>query len=92
MRPDWVPDLGAIDVADACAASTLALVSDAVRVEPLAGCAQAVLAWFLRSDSLHEVKLPNEKKEMNHSNFLDFVRQSSFASNGFMMSFSLRGS
>ncbi|WVZ92705.1 hypothetical protein U9M48_038751, partial [Paspalum notatum var. saurae] len=36
VRPDWVPDLGAIDVADACSASTLSIVSNAVHVELLA--------------------------------------------------------
>jgi len=59
-RPEWVRDLGAIDDADARAASPLALVTDPGRVEPLASCAQAALAWSLRSDSLHEVKFPHE--------------------------------
>ncbi|CAO2044002.1 unnamed protein product [Urochloa humidicola] len=61
-RPAWVRDLAAIDAADARAASPLALVTDAGRVEPLAGCAQAALAWSLRSDSLHEIKFPHEWK------------------------------
>ncbi|CAD6259302.1 unnamed protein product [Miscanthus lutarioriparius] len=59
-RPVWVRDLSAIDDADARAASPLALVTDAGRVEPLASCAQAALAWSLRSDSLHDVKFPHE--------------------------------
>jgi putative beta-1,4-xylosyltransferase IRX14 len=59
-RPLWVRDLSAIDDADARAASPLALVTDAGRVEPLASCAQAALAWSLRSDSLHDVKFPHE--------------------------------
>lgn len=56
-RPDWVRDLDAVDDA---AASPLALVTDAGRVEPLAKCAQTALAWSLRSDTLHEVKFPHE--------------------------------
>ncbi|CAN6236466.1 unnamed protein product [Urochloa humidicola] len=61
-RPAWVRDLAAIDDADTRAASPLALVIDTARVEPLAGCAPAALAWSLRSDSLHEVQFPQEWK------------------------------
>ncbi|XP_066349689.1 probable glucuronosyltransferase Os04g0650300 [Miscanthus floridulus] len=61
-RPVWVRDLSAIDDADARAASPLALVTGTGRVEPLASCAQAALAWSLRSESLHEVKFPHEWK------------------------------
>jgi hypothetical protein len=57
-RPEWVRDLDA--VGDAHLDSPLALVADAGRVEPLAGCAQAALAWSLRSDALREVKFPHE--------------------------------
>jgi putative beta-1,4-xylosyltransferase IRX14 len=60
-RPVWVRDLSAIDDTDPRAAGPLVLVTDAGRVEPLASCAQAALAWSsLRSDSLHEVKFPHE--------------------------------
>lgn len=62
-RPEWVRDLDAIDdgtAATAYVASPLALVTDAGLVEPLVNCAQAALAWSLRSDTLHEVKFPHE--------------------------------
>jgi hypothetical protein len=57
-RPEWVSDIDAID--DGAAASPLSLVTDAARVEPLASCGQAALAWSHRSDALHEVKFPHE--------------------------------
>ncbi|EEE61808.1 probable glucuronosyltransferase Os04g0650300 [Oryza sativa Japonica Group] len=59
-RPEWVSDIDAID--DGAAASPLSLVTDAARVEPLASCGQAALAWSHRSDALHEVKFPHEWK------------------------------
>uniref|UniRef100_A0A0D9WAD9 Glycosyltransferases n=1 Tax=Leersia perrieri TaxID=77586 RepID=A0A0D9WAD9_9ORYZ len=59
-RPEWMRDIAAID--DGAAASPLSLVTDAARVEPLASCGQAALAWSHRSDSLHEVKFPHEWK------------------------------
>nr|CAI93183.1 glycosyltransferase [Saccharum officinarum] len=59
-RPVWVRNLNAIDDADARAGSPLALVTDAGRVEPLASCAQAALAWAMCFHSLHEVKFPHE--------------------------------
>ncbi|KAF0890721.1 hypothetical protein E2562_004220 [Oryza meyeriana var. granulata] len=59
-RPEWVRDIDAID--DGSAASPLSLVSDAARVEPLASCGKAALAWSHRSDALHEVKFPHEWK------------------------------
>uniref|UniRef100_M8BIU3 Glycosyltransferases n=1 Tax=Aegilops tauschii TaxID=37682 RepID=M8BIU3_AEGTA len=58
-RPEWVRDLDAVD-GGAHLDSPLALVTDAGQVEPLARCAQAALAWSLRSDALHEVKFPHE--------------------------------
>ncbi|KAK3143534.1 hypothetical protein QOZ80_4AG0301490 [Eleusine coracana subsp. coracana] len=58
-RPEWVRDLDAVDDD---AASPLALVADAGRVEPLAKCAHTALAWSLRSDTLHEVKFPHQWK------------------------------
>ena len=60
-RPEWVRDLDAIvDGGGKHLHSPLALVTDAARVEPLAGCGQAALAWSLRSDALREVKFPHE--------------------------------
>jgi putative beta-1,4-xylosyltransferase IRX14 len=60
-RPVWLRDLSAIDDTDPRAAGPLVLVTDAGRVEPLASCTQAALAWSsLHSDSLHEVKFPHE--------------------------------
>jgi putative beta-1,4-xylosyltransferase IRX14 len=56
-RPDWVRDLDAVEDD---AASPLALVTDAGRVEPLAKCVHTALAWSLRSDSLHDIKFPHE--------------------------------
>ncbi|KAK3141314.1 hypothetical protein QOZ80_4BG0332220 [Eleusine coracana subsp. coracana] len=58
-RPEWVRDLDAVDDD---AASPLALVADAGRVEPLAKCAHTALAWSLRSDTLHDVKFPHQWK------------------------------